>query len=129
MEKLFARLVKTINEFLPDEPIVKESELERLLKLHLEKKGFNISRQVTKKENRYDLICREKNSVVCIELKLRADTSNIKQFDRYLIKFKDGFIVVCWQASFSVRDIFKKVIDQSPIPIELIQISEKFGLT
>ena len=128
MEKLFSRIVNSINEFLPEKAIVKESELERLLRIHLEKDGFNVSRQVTNEENRYDLLCRERNIVVCLELKLRADVSNIKQFDRYLTKFKDGFIVVCWQASFSVTDIFKKVIDQSPIPVALIQLSEKYGL-
>ncbi len=128
MEKLFSRIVNSINEFLPDKAIVKESELERLLRIHLEKDGFNVSRQVTNEENRHDLLCRERNTVVCLELKLRADVSNIKQFDRYLPKFKDGFIVVCWQASFSVTDIFKKVIDQSPIPVALIQLSEKYGL-
>lgn len=128
MVKLFSKLIKSINSFVPNDPIVKEDELETKLRSHLENDGFTVSRQVRKNENRYDLICREGNSQVCIEMKLKAEISDIRQFDRYLINFKDGFIVVCWSATFSVRDIFNNVIDQSPIPVSLIELSKKYGL-
>ncbi len=127
--KLFSSLVKSINEFLPDDPMVTESQLEEKLKTHLESNGFIVFRQVTKRKDRYDLICRERNEVVCMELKIYADISDIEQFDRYLKKFKGGFIVVCWRASFSMQDIFKQVTDQSPIPVQLIELSKKYSLT
>lgn len=126
--KLFSELVKVINEFLPDDPMRTESELEQKIMSHLHDKGFNVSSQISKRHDRYDLVCRNINEVVCIELKLRADISDIKQFDKYLPKFKDGIIVVCWQASFSVQDIFHNVAEQSPIPIALIELSRKYSI-
>lgn len=126
--KLFTSIIKSINEFLPDDPITLESQLEEKLKKHLEKHGFFIARQKIEKENRYDLICSSGNQIVCIELKIHADISDLNQFDKYLRNFKDGFIVVCWQASFSVKDIFLHVTEQSPIPVALIELSERYSL-
>ena len=126
--KLFTSIIKSINEFLPDDPITLESQLEEKLKKHLEKHGFFVTRQKIEKENRYDLICSSGNQIVCIELKIHADISDLNQFDKYLRNFKDGFIVVCWQASFSVKDIFLHVTEQSPTPIALIELSERYSL-
>ena len=125
---LFSNLIEHINRFLPDEPMVLESDLETKLRDFLESKGFTVSRQITKKRDRYDLLCRQGSELVCLELKLRADISDIKQFDKYLPKFKDGLIVVCWQATISVREIFANVIKQSPIPLALIELSKKYAL-
>lgn len=105
-----------------------ESQLEEKLKKHLEKHSFYVTRQKVEKENRYDLICSTENQLVCIELKIRADISDLNQFDRYLRNFKDGFIVVCWQASFSVKDIFSQVTEQSPTPVALIELSKRYSL-
>jgi len=125
---LFSRLKECIDTFLPDTPMVIESILENELTEFLGKNGFIITRQVTKKKDRYDLLCREGNQLVCIELKQRADISDIEQFDKYLPKFKDGLIVVCWQVSKSVREIFADVVKQSPIPLCLIELSKKYSL-
>lgn len=127
-DKLFSRLVKEIDEFLPEDPIAVESILEEKLRSYLTGKGFIISTQVAKKHDRYDLLCRDGNELVCIELKKRADISDLQQFDRYLPKFKDGLIVFCWQASRSVREIFSEVVQQSPIPLALIELSKKYSL-
>lgn len=126
--KLFSNLLLAINDFAPDDPMVLENQLEEKLRSHLQNKGFSIERQVPKEKDRYDLICRSFNETVCIELKLKTDTSDIKQFDKYLPKFKDGLIVVCWQATFALRDIFENVIEQSPIPITLIELSKRYTL-
>lgn len=126
--KLFSQLVQAINEFTPDEPMILESQMEKSLRKHLQKRGFLTERQVTKKADRYDLVCRNYNETVCIELKLRTDVSNLKQYDKYLPKFKDGLIVVCWQASRTVKDVFFEVTEQSPIPVTLIEISRKYAL-
>lgn len=108
--------------------MVVESILEKELTEFLQKNGFTVSRQVTKKKDRYDLLCREGNELVCIELKKHAVISDIQQFDRYLPKFKDGLIVVCWQSTTSVREIFAEVVKQSPIPLCLIELSKKYSL-
>lgn len=128
MSKLFSKLIQSINDFVPDDPFQLEVELEKSLETHLLKDGFILSRQKSAKGDRYDLVCRSGNEVVCLEIKLHADISDIKQFDKYLPKFKDGFIVVCWQSSFSVRNIFQQVIDQSPIPTTLIELSKRYNL-
>lgn len=128
MTKLFSLLIQAVNEFKPDEPIILESQLETLVLEHLQKRGFSVERQVIEKTDRYDLICINYNETVCIELKLRTDISDIKQYDKYLPKFKDGFIIICWQASSSMRDIFTEVIEQSPIPITLIELSRNYSL-
>jgi len=128
MSKLFSKLIQSINDFVPDDPFQLEVELEKSLESHLLKDGFILSRQKSVKGDRYDLVCRSGNEVVCLEIKLHADISDIKQFDKYLPKFKDGFIVVCWQSSFSVRNIFQQVIDQSPIPTTLIELSKRYNL-
>ena len=128
MSKLFSKLIKSINGFVPDDPFQLEVELEKSLESYLLKDGFILSRQKSTKGDRYDLVCRSGNEVVCLEIKLHADISDIKQFDKYLPKFKDGFIVVCWQSSFSVRNIFQQVIDQSPIPTTLIELSKRYNL-
>ncbi len=127
---LFQDLLIAIDGFIPSKPMILESLLEIELRTYLESKrrGFNISRQVTKKEDRYDLLCRRNNELVCIELKLRANISDLKQFDRYLPKFRDGLIVFCWQATASVREIFSNVTQQSPIPVTLIELSKKYSL-
>ena len=127
---LFKDLLSAIDDFIPSKPMILESLLETELRTHLESKGkgFNISRQVTKKKDRYDLLCRKNNELVCIELKLRTNISDIKQFDRYLPKFRDGLIVFCWQATASVREIFSNVTQQSPIPVTLIELSKKYSL-
>ncbi len=128
MSKLFSKLIQSINDFVPDEPFTIERELEESLETHLLQNGFVLSRQKSVKGDRYDLVCRSGNEVVCLEVKLHTDISDIKQFDKYLPKFKDGFIVVCWQSSFSVRHIFQQVIDQSPIPTTLIELSKRYNL-
>ena len=125
---LFSKLVKSIQEFHPSEPMVTEAILEKSLKQHLESNGFTVNSQVTKRHDRYDLLCREDNKLVCIEIKLRTDISDIKQFDKYLPKFKDGFIVVCWQSSPSLKEIFCNVIDQCPTPVTIIELSEGYSL-
>ena len=128
MTKLFSKLIQSINDFVPEEPFTIEKELEESLETYLLQDGFVLSRQKSVKGDRYDLVCRLGNEVVCLEIKLHADISDIKQFDKYLPKFKDGFIVVCWQSSFSVKNIFEQVIDQSPIPTTLIELSKRYNL-
>lgn len=128
MTKLFSKLIQSINEFVPDEPFTIEKELEESLEKYLLENGFILSRQKSVKGDRYDLVCRSGNEVVCLEIKLHADISDIKQFDKYLPKFKDGFIVVCWQSTFGVTNIFQKVIDQSPIPTTLIELAKRYNL-
>ena len=126
--KLFSKLVLTINDFQPDEPMVAERDLETKLREFLQRKGFTVERQVTKDKDRYDLVCRTFDEKVCIELKLKTNTNDIKQFDKYLPKFKDGLIVVCWSSSYALRNIFENVVEQSPIPTVMIELSKRYTL-
>lgn len=125
---LFKDLLTALDDFIPSRPMILESHLEKELNEHLTKKGFTITSQVSKKKDRYDLLCRRVNELVCLELKLRANISDLRQFDRYLPKFRDGLIVFCWQSSASVREIFSNVSKQSPIPVALIELSKKYSL-
>ncbi|MDE1867574.1 MAG: hypothetical protein KGI08_07700 [Thaumarchaeota archaeon] len=124
---LFELLVKEIGNFIDQEPIITESRLEEKISDYIKSKGIMIENQVSKKEDRYDLICRNGKETVCVELKIKASIKDIKQFDRYFPKFRDGFIVVCWQASFHLKMDFESVKKQSPIPIELIELSKRYS--
>lgn len=125
---LFASVLKALGGFQPDDPIRSESELESRTKQFLEEKGFQIESQVSKKKDRYDLIIKKDGQTVCLELKLKADISDIEQFDRYMPKFREGFIVMCWNATDSMRDIFDNVIQQTPTPIALIELSARYSM-
>ena len=114
---LFQDLIEVINEFTPEEPFVNESELELKLLIFLTEHKFSIIRQKVEKKDRYDLICKKDKEIVCIEMKLKTSIKDVSQFDKYLPKFKDGLIVVCWQATFSISSIFAQVIKQSSIPM------------
>lgn len=126
---LFSEIVTALESFVPKDPMVTEATLESAIELHLLKNNFVITRQVSQENDRYDLLCRRDNEVVCIEVKLRADTTDIRQFDKYLKKFKDGFIIICWQASFSIKEITEHVIQQSPFPLALIELAKRYNLT
>lgn len=126
MPTLFSKIVQEMEGFEMDKPTLVEAELEDQVYNYLSKKIMKITRQVSEKRDRYDLICEEENEIVCVELKVLTNTKDLKQFDRYLTKFKDGFIVVCYQANFTVRDLFNSVRDQSPFPIELIELSKRY---
>lgn len=126
--KLFYKLIHTIEDFYTEDPLTIEAQLERKLAKYLREKGFAVTSQVTKKRDRYDLICKFGNETVCLELKINAEVKDLKQFDRYLPKFRDGLIVVCWIASFTVRTLFDQVEQQSPIPVKLIEISKRYNL-
>lgn len=123
---LFRFLIETLGRFNPDEPLITEALLEAKLKDYL-KPIVTTTSQVSKKENRYDLVCRLNDELVCIELKIKAESSDFAQFDRYLKEFRDGLIIVCWQATFSVREVFAAVKEQSPIPIEMVELSKRFA--
>lgn len=126
--KLFNELLKCIDSFVPDDPMIKEADLEATLKKFLKECGFSVTQQVAKNRDRYDLIIRSVNEIVCIELKLKTGMSDIDQFDKYLPQFKDGFIVMCWQASMPLLDIFENVEKQSPTPVKIIQLCERYNL-
>lgn len=127
MGKLFLRILKDLEDFDLAKPAMLESELEDQVYQFLSSKGIEITRQVSEKKDRYDLICKSGNEIVCIELKVFTNTKDLKQFDRYYPQFKDGFIVLCWQANFTVRDLFNLVRDQSPIPIEMIELCKRYA--
>lgn len=124
---LFDSLVETINKFAPLEPIIKEKQLEDKLLDYLKKQGFTVKPQVSQKQDRYDLICNQGIEKVCLELKIKTSPADIKQFDRYLFKFKDGMIIVCWQASLNLKELYRNVKKQSPIPIELIEVAKRYA--
>jgi len=126
--RLFTELDLAINDFTPTEPPILENVIEDGLYHHLKGRGFDVTKQVTKKKNRYDLIVKKCGEIVCVEMKIHASTNDVRQFDRYLKKFKDGMIVVCWQCSFPMKSIFSEVKEQSPYPIALIELSKKFEL-
>lgn len=126
MSILFSKIVKEMESFEMDKPTLVEAELEDQVYNYLSKKIMKITRQVSEKRDRYDLICEEENEIVCVELKVLTNIKDIKQFDRYLAKFKDGFIVVCYQANFSVKNLFAAVKEQSPFPMELIELSQRY---
>lgn len=126
---LFAKLIRSLDKFLPAEPIMVESQMERKIQEHLSRDGFSVQRQVSKNANRYDLICKQDSQTVCIELKMKIETGDIKQFDKYIKEFRDGFIVVCWQSSFPMKEIFYNVIDQSPVPVTMIELAKRYMIT
>lgn len=93
----------------------------------LKNNEFTVTRQVTKKRDRYDLIVKNGMETVCIELKKKATMKDIKQFDKYLPKFKDGFIILCWQCTPNLKEIFNNVRKQSPFPLALIELSKRYA--
>lgn len=127
MGKLFSRILKDLEDFELEKPAMLESELEEQVYQFLSLKGIEITRQVSEKKDRYDLICKSGKEIVCVELKVFTDSSDIKQFDRYYPKFPDGFIVLCWQSNFTVRDLFRMVSKQSPIPIQMIELCKRYA--
>ncbi len=127
MDSLFEELVASIDGFVPREPITKEYQLEEKLSEYLIENGFPVQTQRKRQNDRYDVVCEKDDQTVCMELKIIAKTSDIKQFDRYMKNFNDGFIIVCWQAAFTVKDLFRQVKEQSPIPIELIELARKYA--
>lgn len=123
----FTQLCKLLKEFDVIDPIMTEKQLEEKIFNYLKEKGIEVERQVTSHKDRYDLICKSDGKRICLELKLKATISDIQQFDRYLRKFRDGFIIVCWQTTLSVKYIFSSVRKQSPIPIAMIEISKRYA--
>lgn len=124
---LFKKLKIIIDDFIPEEPIFTENVLEEILLKYLKNKGFAVTRQVTKKRDRYDLIVKDGKETVCIELKKKASIKDIKQFDRYLPKFKDGLIIICWQCTSNLKEIFNNVKRQSPFQLALIELSKRYS--
>lgn len=122
----FEQLHRLLKDFDIVNPIKTEKELEEKIFDYLQKNSIDVERQVTNKKDRYDLVCKQGNKKICLELKLKATISDIEQFDRYLRKFRDGFMIVCWQTTQSVKYIFSSVRTQSPIPIALIEISKGY---
>lgn len=125
---LFKKLILVIEDFIPEEPPITENILETLLTKFLKDNGFTVTRQVTKKRDRYDLIVIDRKETVCIELKKKATMNDVKQFDRYLPKFKDGLIIICWQSTSYLKEIFKNVRKQSPFPLALTELSKRYVL-
>lgn len=126
--KLFAQLLKALGEFMPENPMMAEWILEEKMRHFLLDRGFSVESQVSKKGDRYDLICKNGMEIVCIELKIKATISDVEQFDRYMPKFRDGFIIVCWNATDSLRDVFDNVIEQTPTPIALMELCMKYSM-
>ena len=62
--RLFTELDLAINEFVPTEPPVLENVIEDGLYLHLKGRGFDVTKQVTKKKDRYDLIVKKCGEIV-----------------------------------------------------------------
>lgn len=125
-DSFFEQLHRLLKDFDIVTPIKTEKELEEKIFDYLKNNGIIVERQVTNKKDRYDLVCKQGNRKICLELKLKATISDVEQFDRYLRKFRDGFMIVCWQTTRSVKYIFSSVKSQSPIPIALIEISRGY---
>lgn len=125
--EFFEHLHRLLKDFDIVNPIKTEKELEEKIFNYLQKNGIDVERQVTNKRDRYDLVCKNGNKKICLELKLKATISDINQFDRYLRKFRDGFMIVCWQTTKSVKYIFSATKKQSPIPIALVEISKGYS--
>ena len=125
--KFFSKVLKLLHDFRLDEPFALESEIEKRLAKFLTDRNILHGTQRSTKTKRYDVVCYDGKSTICIEIKIKAESSNLRQFDRYLPD-ADGFIVLCWMATKPVREIFRDVKAQSPIPVALIELSKKHSI-
>lgn len=126
--RLFNKILNILDSIRLDEPFEYESELEERVARLLRSENIKSKTQQKSKDLRYDVICNEGSTVVCIELKVIADTSNVKQFDEYHQNFPNGFIILCWRATGPLRDIFESVKRQSPTSIALVEISQRSSM-
>ena len=120
---LFQKVQTKLNQFHLVEPFVSEADLESKITKYLRDNKFHATTQKVSDNKRYDIICTDRTNTVCIELKTKADASNVKQFDKYHRDFPDGFIILCWYATKPLKEIFSSVQKQSPTNIALVEIS------
>ena len=117
-----------VNGLFLDEPFAYESELEERLSSHMHKNGIRTRTQRSDRNRRYDVLCMDENHTICIELKVRAGLSCTMQFDSYHTRFPAGFIILCWIATRPLREIFDSIKEQSPTPIDLVELSKKHSM-
>ena len=125
---MFEKLITLLDNFEISDAFTSEADLEEKLCQYLKNNDIFYTSQLSEKQNRYDVICSDGTQKVCIELKVKARSSDLEQFDKYMQRFPDGFIVLCWIASISVREIFTTVQSQSPTPIQLLELSKKYSI-
>ena len=119
----FDYLVNILKEFQLDQTLFSELDLENKLECYLLDHKIQVVRQkIIDRKNRTDLICILDGHKICVELKQNADISCVQQLDRYLPKFPDGIILVCWKCSANLREVFNDVKAQIKIPVELIEL-------
>lgn len=128
-------IVRSLGQFSAATGIGGEDDLEADICRHLEfVHGFSVSRQVSGGRgrcNRYDIVCTHPEAPgerVCIEVKLRAASSDLEQFDRYIGQFPDGLVVACWSASRPVRDIAARAARDAPVPVGLVEVGRHHAL-
>lgn len=125
---MFEKLITLLDNFEISDAFTSEADLEEKLCQYLKNNDISYTSQCSEKQNRYDVICSDGTQKVCIELKVKAQSSDLEQFDRYMQRFPDGFIVLCWIASVPVREIFESVQTQSPTPVRLLELSKRYSI-
>ena len=120
---MFKKLIKTLNRFQITEQIFDEKELETKLATFLRDNDYQIKTQDRiSPEFRNDIVVMINEQKICIELKVYANLSCMKQLDDYLPFYKDGIILLCWKASQNVKIVFDRVKQSIKTPIELIEV-------
>lgn len=130
MTKFFDHILHHLKSLQLHEAFASEQDLQDMLVQFLKSKNISCKVQQTSQNKRYDVVCFDfhKSSTVCIELKIRAETSHVTQFDKYHKDFADGFIILCWNASTPLKEIFEDVILQSPTPVALVELSRQHSM-
>ena len=133
--RLHGMIVRSLGQFSAATGIRDEDDLESDICRHLEfVHGFSVRRQVVGGRggrNRYDIVCTHPEAPgarVCVEVKLKAASSDLEQFDRYIEMFPDGLVVACWSASGPVRDIAAEAARAAPVPVGLVEVGMQHAL-
>ena len=115
-----------------------EQAFETSIESLLEDSKWGIFRQVRRADgSRLDLVCvpplsscgsATSHGPIIVELKMRLDAANYKQFDRYLKRYADPLIAVGWQASPSARRTLRELASDLPERFAVVVISDGASL-
>lgn len=125
----FDELIYDLKLFQIKRKLIDENELESLLESYLKQKGWILARQKIIDVGRNDLVVERNSKKICLELKLETNMSIVGQIGKYVSRYDDGVIIVCWKASKELRDFIKKMnVSQKWPPLEVIQIIQNQGV-
>ena len=124
---LHALVTYAISSYGAQRPIHSEADLESVLCDYLQRLEFSVERQVrgNRGRDRYDLVCghsRAPGQKCVVEVKMRARSSDLSQFDRYVERFPGGLVIACWTATKAAHDAVAQTAVASPVPVCLIEL-------